>query len=344
MSWLQTEQDLIDLDRRNPGTWTPPADREAARATASLTLSDYSTRWLSQRAVSRRTRESYTYLLTTHVLPALGGQVLTDITSEEVRQWFAGMDPAKPTARARAYETLASLLNTAVTDGLIDRSPARVTGGAAVKRSRQVVLLEPDQLAQLGAAMPEHLRLTVLLAGWCGLRRGEAFALTRGDVGKDCATVSVTKAVTYREREYLCGPTKTESSIRTVTVPPHLRPLLGEHLTRHTGKGRASLLFPDPVTGSFMAEGRYRGHFAAAREAIDQPGLRFHDLRHAAGVLVAQSGATIRETMDYLGHSTSAAAMRYQHTAAGRADALAARLSAMATGTPAPHLSIVRQA
>ena len=41
------------------------------------------------------------------------------------------------------------------------------------------------------------------------------------------------------------------------------------------------------------------------------------------------SGATTRESMDRLGHTT-ATAMRYQHVAAGRADGLAERLSALA--------------
>lgn len=31
--WLEDERDLIDLDRRNLGVWTPPAER-ARRATA----------------------------------------------------------------------------------------------------------------------------------------------------------------------------------------------------------------------------------------------------------------------------------------------------------------------
>ena len=42
------------------------------------------------------------------------------------------------------------------------------------------------------------------------------------------------------------------------------------------------------------------------------------------------AGATTREVMDRLGHTTSSAAMRYQHVAAGHADTLAARLSAFA--------------
>lgn len=43
-----------------------------------------------------------------------------------------------------------------------------------------------------------------------------------------------------------------------------------------------------------------------------------HDLRHLAGTLTAQAGATLRETMDRLGHSSPQAAMRYQHVAQNR--------------------------
>jgi hypothetical protein len=42
------------------------------------------------------------------------------------------------------------------------------------------------------------------------------------------------------------------------------------------------------------------------------------------------TGATTREVMDRLGHTNTTAAMRYQHVVAGRADALADRLSGLA--------------
>ena len=152
--------------------------------------------------------------------------------------------------------------------------------------------------------MPEYLRLAVLLAGWCGLRRGEVFALTRSDIAADCSTVRISKAVTYRQREYVCGPPKTTESNRTVTVPPHLRPVIKSHLAQFTGRARSALLFPDPQTGGFYAEGRFRGPFFAAREAIGKPELHFHDLRHFGGVMAALTGATTREVMDRLGHTT----------------------------------------
>ncbi|MDA4108155.1 tyrosine-type recombinase/integrase [Mycolicibacterium holsaticum] len=330
-SWLDGEQHLIELDRRTPGTWTPPAERATKAAAARLTLRGYAKPWLEQRNISRRTRENYRYHLESNILPTLGDHALTKITPEDVRVWFSGLGTDYPTRNARAYGVLTAVLNTAVDDGLIDRSPARIKGGTAVKHTkRSVVLLEPGELAALAEAMPAELRLTVLLAGWCGLRRGEVFGLTREDIGTGCATVRINKAVVYREHTYTCGPTKTRESNRTVTVPIHLRPVIESHLREHTGKAKSALLFPDPETGSFYTEGRFRGPFFAARKAIDKEGLHFHDLRHFGGVMAAVAGATTKEVMDRLGHTTSTAAMRYQHVAAGRTDALAERLSALA--------------
>jgi hypothetical protein len=55
-------------------------------------------------------------------------------------------------------------------------------------------------------------------------------------------------------------------------------------------------------------------------------GLRFHDLRHTAATLAVAAGASTRELMVRMGHSSSAAALRYQHVMAGRDAAIAAAL------------------
>jgi integrase len=47
-------------------------------------------------------------------------------------------------------------------------------------------------------------------------------------------------------------------------------------------------------------------------------GLRVHDLRHTAGTLATAAGGSLREVMDRLGHSTTVAAVRYQHVMADR--------------------------
>src|SRR5690242_7881595 len=57
--WLQAEEDLIDLDRRRPGEWTPPAERAARRQAEKLTLRTYAKTWLDNKTkLARRTRDN----------------------------------------------------------------------------------------------------------------------------------------------------------------------------------------------------------------------------------------------------------------------------------------------
>jgi hypothetical protein len=70
----------------------------------------------------------------------------------------------------------------------------------------------------------------------------------------------------------------------------------------------------------------WRNAWAAARRSTGLDGLRAHDLRHLAGTLNGQAGATIKESTTFLGHSSPRAAMRYQHAAADRATEIARRV------------------
>ncbi len=67
-----------------------------------------------------------------------------------------------------------------------------------------------------------------------------------------------------------------------------------------------------------------------ARVKAGLPDAHFHDLRHAGLTLSGQAGATLAEVMRRAGHSSAAAALRYQHAADKRDTEIAARLSALA--------------
>lgn len=67
-----------------------------------------------------------------------------------------------------------------------------------------------------------------------------------------------------------------------------------------------------------------------ARLKAGQPDAHFNDPRHAGLTLSAQTGATLPEVIRRAGHSSAAAAMRYQHAADQRDAEIASRLSALA--------------
>ncbi|WP_395360401.1 tyrosine-type recombinase/integrase [Streptomyces sp. YH02] len=62
---------------------------------------------------------------------------------------------------------------------------------------------------------------------------------------------------------------------------------------------------------------------------LPTPSLRdvhFHDLRHTGNTLAATGGATTRELMQRMGHSSVRAALIYQHLVNGRDHAIAAHV------------------
>ena len=87
-----------------------------------------------------------------------------------------------------------------------------------------------------------------------------------------------------------------------------------------------------------MSDGWFKKNWTKTRTTLGLKGVRFHDLRHTAGTLAAQNGATLKEVMNRLGHSTTAAAIRYQRAADDRDHEVADRLDEV-FGTAASRAS-----
>ena len=70
---------------------------------------------------------------------------------------------------------------------------------------------------------------------------------------------------------------------------------------------------------------------AKVKESGLPAGFHFHDLRHTGNHLASKSGASTRELMQRMGHSTMRAALVYQHATDERAREIAARLNTATT-------------
>lgn len=307
------------------GQWAPPEQRAKVP-----TLKQYAEGWLAGRELKPRTRALYRDLLDALILPPLGTARLDRLSPASVRNWYATLDPKTPTRRAHAYSLLRSILTTAVQDDVIDANPCRIRGAGASRKAHATKVASLPELEVIVREMPERLRAMVLLAAWCGLRFGELAELRRGDVDVKAGVLRVERAVTRAPGQVWVGDPKSEAGRRPVAVPPHLLPVLKDHLKKHTGPEPGALLFP-AANGGHLAPTSLHKPWSKARTAAGRSDLRFHDLRHTGATLAAATGATLAELMARLGHSTPAAAMRYQHAAADRDKAIAEALSGFAT-------------
>lgn len=319
---------LDDQERAaRTGSWRDPrSGRE--------TFGAYATRWITERDLKPRTRGDYQRILDKHLIPKFGTTPMAAITPTMVRSWYATLPKAAPTMRAHTYSLLRTIMRAAVADDVIAASPCRIPGAGAVKRT---VTIRPATLAELEVIvgkMPARLKMMVLLAAWLGLRFGELAELRRADVHLARGVVDVRRGVVRIKGGRVVDTPKSTAGMRTVAIPPHLVEPLRKHLSEHVEPGRDALLFPSFTgrAGEHLSPESLYEHYYPAREAAGRPDLRFHDLRHTGATLAAATGATLAELMRRLGHSTPAAAMRYQHAADDRDVAIAAALSEFHAG------------
>lgn len=310
------------------GTWREPTAGQE-------TFGAYGARWLVERDLKPRTRAEYDRLMTRLLAPTFGGSPLVRITPAMVRSWYAKLPADKPTQRARAYGLLSAVMRSAVLDDVIAANPCRVRAGGQAKRAKTPRPASLPELETLTAAMPDRLQLMVLLAAWCALRFGELVELRRGDVDLLRGRLLVERGATRVRGRWVVGDPKSEAGRREVAIPPHLLPVVVDHLGEHVDAGVDARLFYG-TKGGYLSPSSLYEHYYPAREAAGRPDLTFHDLRHTGATLAAATGATLAELMARLGHSTPQAAMRYQHAAADRDAAIASALSDIAAAKAVP--------
>lgn len=311
---------IIDADLHR-GAWIDPKVGQA-------TLEEYATKWLEQRnELAFRTRELYGYLLDRHIVPSLGRTALVGLTPSSIRAWYASLAQIHPSTAAKAYRLLSTILRTAVVDGLLVASPCKVDG-AGVERPAERPVASVSEVGALQAALPVHLRLIVPLATWCQLRRAELLGLRRRDIDLEQATIRVeqSRTVTMGGKSLVKEP-KTQAGRRTIAVPDGIIVKISEHLERFTGPRPDDYVFTG-ITGIPLTANVLQTAWQRARASVGRDDLHLHDLRHTGLTLAAATGATTVELMHRAGHSSSVAAMRYQHATKDRDRIIANALGA----------------
>ena len=325
--WLAAQWSAIAV-----GTWEHPdviAAREAEQARQQtlkgLTVAEWADAWIAdlERTAAAGTLRKRRSDLRRHVLPYLGDQELTALTSASLSQWWADID-ATPGARKNAYEALRALLNAAVADDrtLLTACPLHTKGGVREARVISKFLYTPGQVAALADEMPARYRALVILLADAGLRINEALALTRASlVERTDGGMSVrVEASLHRVGRHLeAGPTKTAAGVRTVALMASTANTMRAHLRTHVAPGPQAVLFP-ALRGSGYARDTALTRLLTAAQAaagIEIPTGHsggWHALRHYSATRYGQAGATTQALMTRYGWFDPDMAARYQRS------------------------------
>lgn len=229
--------------------------------------------FMTASACTPTTIEQRTYHVA-RVGRALGGRP-GDVTTAALVDWLSERD-WKPNTR-RAYRgSLRAFFGWLVAAGHLERSPAAAL--PTVKVPRPVPRPTPETAYRLALRIADkRARMATLLAGVCGLRRGEVARARREDVAEDLVGWSLR----------VLGKGGKE---RLVPLPDELaRMLLAQP---------AGWLFPSPAGGHLTPH-----HLGKMVSANLPAGFTMHTLRHRCATVAYAQTQDLRAVQELLGHA-----------------------------------------
>lgn len=217
------------------------------------------------------------------------------------------------------------------------------------KKTKQVTkceqVLSPTQIWELADVCGEKkidYKIMVLVMGLCGLRFGEARALTVDCVNEEGTWLTFSQTARNvsskwltTEDNVLTGPLKgrQHGEARRVPVPANLTPALQAHVVERRKIGRCNALLFTGRTGKIINSGSFGENvWAPAVKRLytgtDFELLRKHDLRHAACSAWLSAGVPLKIAQSWSGHKSLNVFLNvYQGVVAGQEDTGVARLN-----------------
>ena len=344
--------------RRRQKTTTHPTKKAAERAVAdriramasgnyfdnSITVAEYLDGWLAAKQTIRATtRMSYQQHINDYLRPHLGRILLVNLRVGLIEDMYAAIRSQGNLSNSsirRLHATLRGALNTAVRRNLIPVNPATHVE-LAPSTKHAVEVWSPTQVRQfLDANQDERLIALFHLLALRGLRRGEALGLRWEDLDLDQKVLRVAQQLVEVGTELVFGPPKTKTGTRTVSLDDTTVAVLRAHRARQSAERLAfgqgwidnGLVFTRE-DGTPVRPNHATSHFPLMITKAGLPKIRLHDLRHTSASLGLQSGESLKEVSDRLGHSSIViTADTYAHIAPELAQESADRVARLVSG------------
>lgn len=259
----------------------------------------YEGHYLPEKSAKRRasTVAGYDSSMRLHVLPRWGACEIEDIDPDDLQEWVDGFE--LPGAAEKAYKCLRQLIRWWIKAKRLRIADPTVYVELPAKEPYRPETLDADEVTAMLRGMWGHAQEAVAIcAVTLGLRRGEACALTWGDVNLKTGEVRVSKSRQSVGGAVVTERTKTDKSTRSCYLPrfavARLRQIRGKGLVT----GDAS---PDKVARSIKSHCKRNG----------LPHVSMTNMRHTWATLAVEAGVGIETVAMMLGHTDISTA--YDH-------------------------------
>jgi integrase len=218
-------------------------------------------------------------LIDLHIRPKWEDVRLADLTAISVKTWIDKL-PFGPASKARTRNMISKFLNLAMLWEYmpVARNPmelVKVKGSG--KRQRKLVIITPDQLKSLHAALPAPYNLIVLVIGCMGYRISEVLALQWSDINWESRSIEIQRVFTHNQIQEV---PKTDASGNELPLIQKLVDAL--KVWQESQKTDSPFVFASPVTGGPMsASTMSKNYLKPTALRLGIKGIGFHAIRHS---------------------------------------------------------------
>ncbi len=275
-------------------------------------------------------------IIETKLLPYFGDKRLRDITTKDIMKWQNAMlgyrdpDTGKPYAKTylkTIHNQLSAIFNHAVRYYKLRENPARIVGNMGSEKGIKMRYWTREEYLRFAEFMMDDPigYYYFQLLYWCGLREGEALALTKEDFDFTKNAVSITKTFQHLKGKDMVTEPKTPKSNRIVEMPAFLAEEIQDYLKMQYDLRPSDRIFP--LTKSYLYRKMTLGCRAQGLQKI-----RVHDLRHSHVSLLIDLGYNAVAIAERMGHESIDITYRYAHLFPAVQSQMAKRLNALRGG------------
>lgn len=244
-------------------------------------------------------------MLKNHLLPCLGGLQLNKIRPVHIQSCINGMSGRSYSLVNKAVVILKDILQRAVENGLILTNPAQsVIMPKTTKGERRGLTVDEEQRL-LDVLADSHYGgfFGIMLA--CGLRVGEAMALTWFNVDMKNQTISITQAVENHSSNI--KEPKTKAGFRTIPIPEWYLPYLNKPKT-------SQFVFTNTKNKMIRDDTMRKAWNKLTEQAMLSTEITPYYLRHTYATSLAEREVDMKTAQYLLGHSDIAVTAKvYTH-------------------------------
>ena len=323
-------------------------ERQSLTAGSDILLSAYIRHWLSiaERKVDAVTYQGYEVLANSQILPYFDEKAirLKDTSVDVLQAYFDekrlqgrkdGKGGLSAATLRRHKNILHQALNEAVKNNLLPSNPCQFVV-LPKQEPYQSSYYSAEQLQSLfDAIQDDPLCPLVKITAIYGLRRSELLGLKWDSLDFDANRLTIRHTVAKVTEVVEKDKTKNASSFRSFPLTDEARSIF---LAAKARERENRLLF-----GSAYQENDYvfkwddgrpyppdyiTKHFSKLLKKHSLPHIRFHELRHSCASLLLNSGFTLKDVQEWMGHADiKMTANIYGHLDVTRKQSMAEKLS-----------------